>query len=204
MPLGVGTIGCSVFFVGRNRWSALVRGRPPRPASLDRIGLSWLGEERVQGDPRGPGGPPYCLTPSREHVPPPRIACATPLLRLAAVYVRRASDGNTWPCDCYPKCPIRPQSSRAAPDGAMPGKASLVPPGMRRARFARRSETAQPWSGSKARVFRIRRSSVPCGSSNRSPTGGMLRVAKNRRQDRRRYGRNSNLLLASTFPNSIG
>ena len=22
-------------------------------------GLLWLGEERVQGDPRGPGGPPY-------------------------------------------------------------------------------------------------------------------------------------------------
>ena len=23
------------------------------------MGLIWLGEERVQGDPHGPGGPPY-------------------------------------------------------------------------------------------------------------------------------------------------
>jgi hypothetical protein len=26
---------------------------------MDRMGLMWLGEERVQGDPRGPAGPPY-------------------------------------------------------------------------------------------------------------------------------------------------
>jgi hypothetical protein len=36
-------------------WSAAAS----RSASLDRMGLIWLGEERVQGDLRGPGGPPY-------------------------------------------------------------------------------------------------------------------------------------------------
>jgi hypothetical protein len=25
------------------------------------MGLIWLAKERVQGDPRGPGGPPYLL-----------------------------------------------------------------------------------------------------------------------------------------------
>src|SRR5207244_4542806 len=35
-----------------------VRGRPPgRPARLDEIDPA--GEERVQGDPRGPGDPPH-------------------------------------------------------------------------------------------------------------------------------------------------
>jgi hypothetical protein len=33
-------------------------GGPGRPFG-DRMGLIWLGEERVQGDLRGPGGPPY-------------------------------------------------------------------------------------------------------------------------------------------------
>jgi hypothetical protein len=41
---------------GRN--SRRVRGHPGRPLR-HRVGLIWLVEERVQGDPRGPGGPPY-------------------------------------------------------------------------------------------------------------------------------------------------
>jgi len=36
------------------------RPTPGRPLT-DRRGLIWLGEERVRGDPRGPGGPPYSL-----------------------------------------------------------------------------------------------------------------------------------------------
>jgi hypothetical protein len=45
LTLGADPVGC---------------GRPGR-ALRYRIGLIWLGEERVQGDPRGPGGPPYSL-----------------------------------------------------------------------------------------------------------------------------------------------
>jgi len=43
-----------------------VRGRRPRRLLADRIGLIWLCKERVQGDPRGPGGPPHnlCSLPS--------------------------------------------------------------------------------------------------------------------------------------------
>jgi hypothetical protein len=39
-------------------WSLPIPAAPGRPLG-DRVGLIWLGEERVQGDPRGPGGPPY-------------------------------------------------------------------------------------------------------------------------------------------------
>jgi hypothetical protein len=42
---------------GHARVFAPAPGRPLR----DRKGLISLGEERVQGDPRGPGGPPYLL-----------------------------------------------------------------------------------------------------------------------------------------------
>jgi len=37
----------------------LVRRRHPAGLAGIGIGLIWQGEERVQGDPRGPGGPPY-------------------------------------------------------------------------------------------------------------------------------------------------
>jgi hypothetical protein len=32
--------------------------------------LIWLSEERVQGDPRGPGGPPYWLVAKRRYSQP--------------------------------------------------------------------------------------------------------------------------------------
>jgi len=60
--------GCqpNVTYFARNRIfgincraDPLVRGRPPGRPLRDRIGLFRFGEERVQGDPRGPGGPPY-------------------------------------------------------------------------------------------------------------------------------------------------
>src|SRR6266567_1362452 len=43
-----------------------VRGRRPRRPFADRTRLIGLGEQRVQGDPRGPGGPPHnlCSIPS--------------------------------------------------------------------------------------------------------------------------------------------
>jgi hypothetical protein len=36
-----------------------ITGHPESVKDGARMGLIWLGEERVQGDPRGPGGPPY-------------------------------------------------------------------------------------------------------------------------------------------------
>jgi len=46
---------------------ALVRGCPPGRPLRDRLGLLWPGEERVQGDPRGPGGPPYRVAQNSKH-----------------------------------------------------------------------------------------------------------------------------------------
>jgi hypothetical protein len=40
-------------------------GRTPGRPLWDRKTLIWPGEERVQGDPRGRGGPPYCLVDAR-------------------------------------------------------------------------------------------------------------------------------------------
>jgi hypothetical protein len=41
------------------RADPLVRGRPPGRPLLGYMRLIWWGKERVQGDPLGPGGPPY-------------------------------------------------------------------------------------------------------------------------------------------------
>jgi len=43
----------------KRRADPLVRGRTPGRPFRDCTGLILLGEERVQGDPRGPGGPPH-------------------------------------------------------------------------------------------------------------------------------------------------
>jgi hypothetical protein len=40
-------------------WSGIPRPTPPVGLSGDTMRLIWLGDGRVQGDPRGPGGPPY-------------------------------------------------------------------------------------------------------------------------------------------------
>ncbi len=50
----------------------LVRSRPPGRPLTERMGLIWLGEEQVQEDPRGPGGP---LGPA------PAVSCHTCFVR---------------------------------------------------------------------------------------------------------------------------
>jgi len=53
--------GChpNVTYFAESRADPLARGRPPRSAFRTCMRLIWLGEERGQGAPRGPGGPPY-------------------------------------------------------------------------------------------------------------------------------------------------
>jgi len=61
-PRNVGGVNCVAKILCPARHiltPMLVRGRPPGRPLRDRIGLFRFGEERVQGDPRGPGGPPY-------------------------------------------------------------------------------------------------------------------------------------------------
>jgi hypothetical protein len=52
MPLSLVSIGQSALIVGRTPWSAAdALVGMPRADYAD-----WVGEKRVQGDPRGPGG----------------------------------------------------------------------------------------------------------------------------------------------------
>jgi hypothetical protein len=56
MPTILASLKYYAAVVGRTPWSAAA---PPVGLSGDSMGLIWMSEERVQGDPRGPGGPPY-------------------------------------------------------------------------------------------------------------------------------------------------
>src|ERR1035437_2211157 len=97
--------------------SALIVGGPPGPQptppsarrSVD--DADFIGEKRVQGDPRGPGGPPHNFGGIRsfgkKYVALGRIACPTSIFagRLRLVHPLRSSDVATSNQACeYESC----------------------------------------------------------------------------------------------------
>src|SRR5881409_4280678 len=81
-------------------------GRTPRSAAGPLAGLPVVdethpvGEERVLGDPRGPGGPPHNFCGVLRTGKPSGISCPTVRFRPALPWVKRIPHWFEWPGPC--------------------------------------------------------------------------------------------------------
>src|ERR1039458_2867795 len=99
------------------RQARLAGQRPPPPSHL-----------------RQPGTPPPAPRPARRRWPPP--GPSTPAARFSTVCAPRRSAGSIWPCACFRFRPTPRQSSRDAPAGTAPDRATPAGPAARPSRLA--------------------------------------------------------------------